>query len=270
MSETTSASTTSREGAQRWAKDLFAKSLLKQAKWNALRKLTPPTHGKRCLDLGSDNGVISLLYREMGGSWRSADLDPHAVRSIQSLVGDPVELLEGPRLPYADGAFDLVVVVDLLEHVVDDGLLARELARVLAPGGRLVVNVPHDRPRSPLRRLRLALDLTDEKHGHVRPGYQKESLQRLLSGSFANPKFATAVGPFSEFLDIVLSYALERKKGESASSKGAMITQEEGQSLGGAQKLYSALFPLFKAWSLLDHLAPFAKGALLLAVFERR
>jgi SAM-dependent methyltransferase len=253
-----------------WAKALFARSILKQEKWKALEAAAGDPRGKRCLDLGADNGVVSLLFREKGGTWRSADLDPAAVRSIRSLVGDPVDLLEGPALPYPDAAFDLVVVIDLLEHVHDDARLAVELARVTAPGGRLVACVPHDRPRSALRRLRLALGLTDEKHGHVRPGYDRASLARLLNGGFERIRVAAAVGPASELLDILLSWALERKKGGPASAKGAMVTREESGSLGGAGRAYDALYPALKAWSLLDRLVPFAPGALLVLGAERK
>ena len=45
-------------------------------------------------------------------------------------------------LPFDDDAFDLAVALDVLEHVADDGAALRELARVIAPGGRLLVTVP--------------------------------------------------------------------------------------------------------------------------------
>jgi SAM-dependent methyltransferase len=45
-------------------------------------------------------------------------------------------------LPFGDDAFDLALALDVLEHVRDDGAALRELARVVAPGGRLLVTVP--------------------------------------------------------------------------------------------------------------------------------
>jgi SAM-dependent methyltransferase len=259
-----------RDEAGDWAVALFRRSVLKQAKWNAIRKETGDTAGKRCLDLGSDNGVISLLLREEGGTWRSADLDPAAVASIRSLIGDPVEQLTGPSLPYDDGAFDLVVVVDLMEHLEDDTTFVGELARVLSPHGRLVVNVPHLTPRSPLRRLRYLVGLTDEKHGHVRPGYDRDSLGRLLDLHFENIRFQTYVGPFSELVDILLSWALGRKKGAHASSKGAVLTRDESTNLGAIQTLYSLVYPFLKVFSLLDHVAPFLSRFMLISTASRK
>lgn len=45
-------------------------------------------------------------------------------------------------LPFADGAFDAAMSLDVLEHVPDFRAALREFARVLRPGGRLVLTVP--------------------------------------------------------------------------------------------------------------------------------
>ena len=49
---------------------------------------------------------------------------------------------EGDRLPFVDASFDRVVCTEVLEHVPDDRLVVRELARVLRPGGTMAVSVP--------------------------------------------------------------------------------------------------------------------------------
>ena len=49
----------------------------------------------------------------------------------------------GERLPFPDGAFDLVLSHEVLEHVEDDHLAVSEIARALRRGGRLVVFVPN-------------------------------------------------------------------------------------------------------------------------------
>jgi SAM-dependent methyltransferase len=46
------------------------------------------------------------------------------------------------RLPFPDGAFDRVICSEVMEHVHDYGAAARELARVLRPGGTLGVTIP--------------------------------------------------------------------------------------------------------------------------------
>ena len=57
-------------------------------------------------------------------------------------VGDVLPGSLDDPLPFGDAAFELAVALDVLEHVADDEAALCELARVVAPGGRLLVTVP--------------------------------------------------------------------------------------------------------------------------------
>ena len=167
-----------------WALALFRKSVLKQAKLRRILDLLDDPSGKANLDIGADNGVISFLLRQRGGRWASADLDERAVASIRQLVGTEVYQLDGARTPFPDRSFDQIVIVDYLEHIPDDRAFSLELERILRPGGTLIVNVPHLQPGSPLNRFRHRIGLTDEWHGHLRPGYTLTSLRETLGPRF--------------------------------------------------------------------------------------
>ena len=69
-----------------WPVLLFNKSVLKQRKYREITHLLGEPDHLHCLDVGSDNGVISYLLREKGGTWKSADLDEKSVNSIRQLV----------------------------------------------------------------------------------------------------------------------------------------------------------------------------------------
>ncbi len=199
-----------------WALALYRRSVLKQRKLAEIVEMLGPTEGLRCLDLGSDNGVVSLLLRQRGGAWASADLTDEAVASIRELVTSDVERSDDGRLPFPDAAFDRVVVVDMLEHVTDEERFAGELARVTKPGGRLVVNTPHLK-HTALRRFRHALGQTDAKHGHLRPGYTPERLATLLGSRFSVERHRTYSRFFSELVDTAINWGVERlgKKGSA-------------------------------------------------------
>jgi SAM-dependent methyltransferase len=250
-----------------WALALFRRSVLKQRKYAEIAAALGPTDGLRCLDLGSDNGVVSLLLRRAGGRWASADLTVEAVTSIRALVETDVHQVDGARLPFADGEFDRVVVVDMLEHVVDDAAFAAELARITRPGGRLVVNTPHLK-RTALRRLRHVLGQTDERHGHLRPGYTAESLRALLGPAFELDSYHTYSRFFSELVDTGINAALGAL-GKRSSAKGMVVT---GDDVGRHRRLfraYGAVYPAVWLVSRLDALVP-AAGYMLIATARRR
>ena len=168
---------------QNWPIRLFSKSVLKQRKFQEVTALLGPVDGLRCLDIGGDSGVISYLLRQRGGAWASADLDARSVESIRQLVGSEVYQLSADRLPFSTNQFDRVAIVDYLEHIHNDATFIDELYRVVRPGGEIVINVPIGQAGL-MRSIRLRLGQTDEKHGHVRPGYTLQALRRLLGDCF--------------------------------------------------------------------------------------
>jgi 2-polyprenyl-3-methyl-5-hydroxy-6-metoxy-1,4-benzoquinol methylase len=251
-----------------WALRLFRRSVLKQRKLAEIEAMLGPTAGLRCLDLGSDNGVVSLLLRRRGGDWASADMTEESVDSIRDLVGSDVHRVDGQRLPFADAGFDRVVVVDMLEHVDDDGAFVLELSRILKPGGRLVVNTPHLQDTA-LRRLRHRLGQTDERHGHVRPGYTMASLAALLEPRFVVEGHRTYSRSFTELVDTVIQLALSRT-GKKGSAKGVVVTGADLKRHRTLFRAYSVVYPVLSAVSRLDALLPSSSGYMLIAAATRR
>lgn len=254
--------------AESWALRLYEKSPLKRDKVAALVSALGAVEGKRCLDLGSDNGVVSLLLRRQGGSWASGDLTAETVEAIRALVETDVHQVREDRLPFPDAEFDLVVVADMLEHVGDESAFVAELARILKPGGRLVVNTPHARDTL-LRRARLWLGQTDEKHGHLRPGYTRESLRSLLEGPFEPGLSRTYTKAFSEAIDAALQFGLERL-GKKGSRKGVVVTGGDLRRHARMFTAYRVVFPLVWFFSRLDALLPWNDGYRLLMVATRK
>jgi SAM-dependent methyltransferase len=251
-----------------WALALFRKSVLKQAKYEQISSLLEDPRHKSNLDLGGDNGVLSFLLRQKGGTWSSGDLDEHTVNSIRSLVGDRVYRLDGSTLPFPDDSIDQIVVIDYLEHVQEDKDAVEEFRRVLKPGGVLIINVPRPKPGSLLTRLREALGLTDEWHGHVRPGYTEDDLRELLVPAFTLETVRTYSRSFSEAIDTGLNGVYERLRSSgrrNSSRKGTVITGQEMSAHRGAFRLMTLLHPVLWSVAKLDHLLVGQKGYKLVA-----
>lgn len=236
---------------------LFRVSVLKQEKFRHIERFVGDVRGKRCLDIGADNGVISLLLREKGGEWLSADLDDLAVSAILELVRSQVFKIDNGTIPLPDRSLDLIVIVDFLEHIEGDREFARELARVLKPEGKLIVNVPHIKRFSLVNRLRDALGLTEEKHGHVRPGYTLGTLSETLGRSFKITEHTTYSRAFSEIIDTAMNavYAvIDRRKDSRTSKKGRIVGTSEVRKNRGKLAALSLIYPFLWFVAKLDHI----------------
>ena len=249
-----------------WLLRLFSRSVLKQAKYEHIVRLLGPTEGLSCLDIGSDNGVISYLLRQGGGGWKSADLSEEAVQSIVDLVGSHVYQIDGYRTPFRDEEFDRIVVVDFLEHIPDDAAFVAELDRILKSDGVLIINVPHLKS-SILWRLRHAIGQTDSAHGHLRPGYTAEQLRLLLHGRMVLETYTTYTKFFSEFIDMLVTCALASLKNrlDKRPRKGVMVTEAELRDHARLFDAYSLLYPLVWLFSRMDRLLFFLSGYTLIA-----
>ena len=251
-------------GDAEWALALCRRSVLKQAKIRELDRAMGSLSDEACLDLGGDNGVVSSVLRTRGGCWASADLGERNVASIRALVGGDVRAIEGTRLPFDAASFDMVVVVDLLEHVEDDGALVREMARVIRPGGTLVINVPHLKPKSLIHAIRGAIGLTDAWHGHVRPGYSIAGLRALIAPHFRVEYARTYSRAFSEAIDLLLNGVFERVRGGRGSAepnaKGNVVTRADMDSHRRGFALLRLAYPFLWAISRLDALLPWQSG----------
>ncbi len=114
-----------------------------------------------------------LTYLKAYGVAEGVDIDAEAIGYCRERGLEAVRLGEAARLPFADGTFDLVTALDVVEHLDDDRGALTEMRRVLKPGGQILVTVPAHRflwgdqdevnqhkRRYAARELRGALDAT--------------------------------------------------------------------------------------------------------------
>jgi len=97
---------------------------------------------KTILDIGCGVGAFVRRLREFSPRVAGIDVDRERVTEGGNAVRD-LALAVGERLPFADGAFDIVLLHEVLEHVTDDQATLREAYRVLRPGGRVVIFCPN-------------------------------------------------------------------------------------------------------------------------------
>ncbi len=96
----------------------------------------------RVLDVGCGTGGTMERLRTLGGEPVGVDVEPRALAFCRARGHTRLLLGSATTLPFTDAAFDAVVALDVLEHIADDAAAAREIGRVLAPGGALYISVP--------------------------------------------------------------------------------------------------------------------------------
>lgn len=96
----------------------------------------------RILDAGCGTG--GLLANLRTDAWKAGlEASPHGIRLARSRGCAPLVQGTVSTLPFADGSFDVVVSIDVLCHSgVEERQAVEEAARVLRPGGRLLLQVP--------------------------------------------------------------------------------------------------------------------------------
>ena len=114
--------------------------------WNThwlAASLIPP--GSRVLDIGCGWAHIASHMQHSGCTFVGVEPDPER-RAVAGERCEQVfdEVAEGlSRLPLEPESFDVIVLADVLEHLVDPWAVLKDALRYLKPGGRVVLSIPN-------------------------------------------------------------------------------------------------------------------------------
>lgn len=145
--------------------------------------LSGVTADDRVLDVACGTGALTLDLAAIARQVTGVDLTPAMLDQARALQAERgltnVEWVQGDALPlpFADGAFDLVVTRASFHHMADPAAMLAEMRRVSAPGGRIVVS-----DLTPAPDTGAAFDemerLRDPSHTHAMPPEKLRALGR--------------------------------------------------------------------------------------------
>jgi ArsR family transcriptional regulator len=162
----------------------FGEQLLPGRTWEGLaRSLLLLAPRARYADLGIGDGLLTLMLAEVASSVTAVDISPVMLAQLDTRAKAKgiknITTVEGEieSLPLPEGSHDIVVMSQALHHASEPVAALREAARILVPGGRVLV----------IDLLAHQEDWVREKLEHVHLGFTEDALGKLLaSAGFRN------------------------------------------------------------------------------------
>jgi 2-polyprenyl-3-methyl-5-hydroxy-6-metoxy-1,4-benzoquinol methylase len=253
-----------------WQLQMFRRSLKKQQKLNALLNVLGKIDGQKCLLItcGDNNGAMNWHFKRHGGDWSWADAEHDSIAQISEVTGDDVAEMDknNPKLPFAENSFDVVMTIDVHEHLEDPDTLNRELFRMVRSGGRAIVTTPNGDENKLGIRIKEIVGMQPEDYGHYVIGYDVPQLEQQLAQVGLNPYQEDSYSRFfTEMLELTINFVYVKvlsKRGEAKVEKGQIAPQNINQikSVEKTYRVYSMVYPLFLVLSKLDFLDRSPRG----------
>jgi SAM-dependent methyltransferase len=155
-----------------------------------LDRLEPFRSTNRLLDVGCGDGQFLLAAR--GRDWSVAGSEyGDGPRQRALAAGLDVRAAPFPAAPAEVGGFDVVCAIEVLEHVPDPRREAREVARLLRPGGACYVTVPNF---ASLTRRAVGASWRPIEYPEHLNYFTPTTLDRLLTAAGLRPQAVTTTG----------------------------------------------------------------------------
>jgi 2-polyprenyl-3-methyl-5-hydroxy-6-metoxy-1,4-benzoquinol methylase len=175
--------------------------------------------GKVVLDAGCGEGIGSYIFSEKAKFVFGFDIDEECIRlAKEKYKRDNLCFLTGSihEIPFKEGTFDLVVCLEVIEHVEEQEKAIHEMKRVLKKDGMLIISTPNKKIYS---------DERNYKNPHHKREFYKEEFIEVLKTCFKNLYlFGQRIVAGSEILPFfhseLTSYRYSIKKEERGFTEG--------------------------------------------------
>lgn len=170
-------------GSYHWremlSKDVRVFNAYHQAHYDWILKIAADLKGKKTLDIGCGDGVLSYLLAKAGAHVTGIDNEDHGLKYAkenlekmnhkQNLTYSFVNA-SAYEMPFESDSFDVIVCCEVIEHVQEPERLLAEVLRVLKKRGKFILTTPHRLTEFP------------EDINHVKEYFPGE-MEQLLKGA---------------------------------------------------------------------------------------
>ena len=152
-------------------------------------------HGKKLLDVGCEAGYITIQLAQKGTQVTAIDLIEEPIKQLRRfLKGRPLKInlrvADATNLPFANNSFDIILATEVIEHITHLDRFVTGAARVLKPGGRLLITFPNENLRQKLYPIVSLFGIKAELENQVTlNNFRSEKILKLFAQKFTLIKF---------------------------------------------------------------------------------
>ena len=146
--------------------------------------------GKKLLDVGCEAGYITIKLAQKGARVTAIDLIEEPIRELRRTIKGknlPITLMvaDATKLPFAAKSFDIILATEVIEHITKLNRFVENAAKVLKPGGVLLITFPNENLRQKLYPLVSLFGINAEVESQVTlKNYRREAIIKLFSQRF--------------------------------------------------------------------------------------
>ena len=229
---------------------LFSKSYQLKVRFRRMLQAIGSMEDRTALCIGQTPMALRARLLALGGDWAfHEDTDG--------------------RLPYRDGSFDRVLIMDHLEWVDDDYAFMIDVHRVLKTAGMLFVDAENRKRWSVWRPVRRMFGVEERADARIRAGYSEQDLFDILKDGFDLQEARTYSRFFVEGAETVQRLILGAFVGGTGSAQSESEDMDEILHRR-IDRIQSILYPLFLLSAKLDWLVFYTQGYRLYVIARRR
>lgn len=206
---------------------------------------------KRILEIGSAAGDFLSILEKRGHKVTGVELSTHAALEAQRKYSFSTFNGNIFEAAFPDNTFDAVVMYHVLEHVQDPLEVLKEIRRILADGGVVIIEVPHPNGIDALLSRKLRKSIFD--YPHHRFGFPKRTLKSMLLAAGFKVRTIESSPSFlliSFLKRVVIFFKMLKgnvRKGHSEPAQAQVLTKHNSISLHVRfplfYKVFGKLFP---------------------------
>ena len=148
---------------------------------------------QKLLDVGCEAGWITLQLHDRGAHVTAIDLIPEPIEQLKKSKGKrKIKLLvaDATKLPFPANCFDIILATEVIEHITQLNKFVSGAAKVLKPGGRLLITFPNENLRQKLYPLVSLFGIKAEVENQVTlNNFRSENILKLFTQKFYLVKF---------------------------------------------------------------------------------